>query len=340
MSKTIFVTGAAGFIGSHLVQALLKRGDYVVGLDNLNDYYDPARKRANLLEVEAAVPNPQNFTFIYGDIRDRDLVGRLYAENNFNAVVHLAAMAGIRWSVENPQLYYDVNLNGTLVLLEGAVGRLKSRTAQPKRPNFVFATTSSAYGGTRQIPFVETIPCNGPLAPYAASKLAAELLGFSYHHLHHLPFTALRFFNVYGPRGRPDMMPYKLLDNIFLDREVPLYNEGQSYRDWTFVDDIVQGVVAAVDRPLGYEIINLGRGNPVLLADFIKIFEELTKRKANLISAPMPDSDIPCTYADITKARQLLGYHPQILVEEGVERFWNWYQVAVLGRVPQAAAAP
>jgi UDP-glucuronate 4-epimerase len=338
MAKTIFVTGAAGFIGSHLVQALLMRGDYVVGLDNLNDYYDPARKRANLAEVEAAIPRPKNFTFVQGDIRDRDLVGRLYAGHSFDVVVHLAAMAGIRGSVENPQLYYDVNLNGTLVLLEGAVGRLEGRTAQANRPTFVFGATSSAYGGTRQIPFVETIPCNEPLAPYAASKLAAELLGFSYHRLYRLPFTALRFFNVYGPRGRPDMMPYKLLDNIFFNREVPLYNEGQSYRDWTFVDDIVKGVVAAVDRPLGYQIINLGRGNPVLLADFVKIFEDLIGQKANLTPAPMPDSDILYTYADVTKAHQLLGYQPRIQAKEGVERFWNWYEVAVLGQVAQTTA--
>ncbi|MFQ5858868.1 MAG: NAD-dependent epimerase/dehydratase family protein [Anaerolineae bacterium] len=345
----VLVTGAAGFIGSHVAEALLKRGDTVIGLDNLNEYYDPARKRANLAELRrnthdttrAALSPSKGFTFIEGDIRNRDLVSHLFTKHRFDAVVHLAAMAGVRASIGDPHLYYDVNLNGTLVLLDAAVGRLgpnlqsfdKLRTTPSTlnlQPIFVFASTSSVYGNTRTIPFIETDPCNGPLAPYPASKKAGEVLGHAYHHLYGLNFTAVRFFTVYGPRGRPDMMAYKVLDNIFFDRQVPVYNHGQMHRDWTYIDDIVAGVVAAVDRPLGYEIINLGRGEPVLLADFIRLVERNAGRPSDLIPKPMPAADIPYTYADVTKARRLLGYEPRISVEEGVARFWQWYRGVVL----------
>jgi UDP-glucuronate 4-epimerase len=323
VSKTILVTGAAGFIGSHVAQALLTRGDAVVGLDNLNPYYDPARKRANLAEIRGRLADERRFIFIQGDIRDRELLGHLFAEYAFDAVAHLAAMAGVRVSVENPYLYYDVNVNGTLALLDAA--------RQHELETFVCASTSSAYGKTRQIPFVETDACDRPLAPYAASKRAAEMLSFTYHHIYGQNVTVLRFFTVYGPRGRPDMMAYKVVENIFSGLEVPIYNSGQMHRDWTYVDDIVAGVVAALDRPLGYEIINLGRGQPVLLADFVGLIEKLAGRKADLVPAPMPETDIPYTYADISQACKLLGYDPKISVEEGVKRFWEWYQRAVLG---------
>jgi UDP-glucuronate 4-epimerase len=332
MSKTILVTGAAGFIGSHVAQALLARGDTVVGLDNMNTFYDPARKRANVEEVRRRAVDESRFVFVEGDIRDPELLDRLFTGHPFDAVAHLAAMAGVRVSVENPFLYYDVNLNGTLALLDASrhygVG------------NFVCASTSSAYGQTKQIPFVETDPCDRPLAPYAASKRAAEMLGFSYHHLYGLNVTVLRFFTVYGPRGRPDMMAYKVVENIFSGVEVPIFNNGQMHRDWTYIDDIVAGVVAAVDRPLGYEIINLGRGEPVLLADFVRLIEQFAGRQADLIPAPMPETDIPYTYADITRARTLLGYDPQISVDEGVRRFWEWYRHAVLGNIGSVESRP
>lgn len=333
MSKTVLVTGAAGFIGSHAAQALVSRGDRVIGLDNLNDYYDPARKRANLDEVRKALTKTnqaENFTFIEGDIRDQKLVAELFASNTFDAIVHLAAMAGVRVSIDNPHLYYDVNVTGTLNLLDAAVGRTAGNESPKKKPNFVFASTSSAYGNTKQVPFVEQDSADRPLAPYAASKRGSELLGYSYHYLHGLAFTALRFFTVYGPRGRPDMMAYKVLDNIFTGREVPLYNSGQMHRDWTYVTDIVQGILGAVDRPLGYEIINLGRGEPVLLAEFVKIIEQLAGKPANLVPTPMMDADMAYTYADITKAQDLLGYEPKISVSEGVSQLWNWYQQVIL----------
>ncbi len=322
MSKRILVTGAAGFIGSHTAAALLARGDTVIGLDNLNDYYEPARKHANLAEVERSASTSSSFTFVKGDIRDRDLLGRLFAEYRFDAVAHLAAMAGVRISMEDPHLYYDVNLIGTLNLLDAA--------RDHKVGNFVFASTSSVYGATEQVPFVETDICDRPLAPYPASKRAAEMLGFSYHHLYDVSFTAVRFFTVYGPRGRPDMMAYKVLDNIFFGQEVPLYNNGQMYRDWTYVEDIVAGIIGALDRPLGYEVINLGRGEPILLADFVRYIEELAGREAKLVSTPMVSADISYTYADIDKARNLIGYQPRTSVKEGVARFWQWYQATVL----------
>lgn len=327
MGKTVLVTGAAGFIGSHVVQALLARGDTVVGLDNLNDYYPPARKRANLAEVERA-SGGHGFQFREGDVRDRDLVGVLCAEHRFSAVIHLAALAGVRASMEDPAGYYDVNLLGTLVLLDVAVGRGTPTAPQPRV--FVAASTSSVYGATRQIPFVETDQCGTPLAPYPASKRAVELLGYTYHHLYGLHFTAVRIFTAYGPRGRPDMLAYKLAESVHFGREVPLYDGGELHRDWTYVDDLVSGIVAAADRPLGYEVINLGRGEPVRVLDFVRLIERLTGRKARLVPAPRPQADITYTYAEISKAGRLLGYAPAVSVEEGVARFLVWYEQAVL----------
>ncbi len=333
MGKTILVTGAAGFIGSHTVEALVKRGDRVIGLDNLNDYYDPVRKEKNLREVtELALAGkwPGTFQFLKGDIRDRQLVANLFSDHRFDAIVHLAAMAGVRVSIDDPGLYYDVNVMGTLALLDAAVGRIGSKNNGTSSPTFVFASTSSVYGNTTTIPFVTEDPCDKPLAPYAASKRAGELLGYTYHHLYGLNYTGFRFFTVYGPRGRPDMMAYKVLDNIFIGCEVPLYNHGNMHRDWTYVEDIVSGLVAAVDHPMGYEILNLGRGEPVLLLNFVKRIEDLTGRSAHLIPAPMLDADIAYTFADISKTRKLLGYDPKTSVPEGVAKFWTWYQSAIL----------
>jgi UDP-glucuronate 4-epimerase len=323
MQKTFLVTGAAGFIGSATCDALLARGDRVVGLDNFNDYYSPERKRSNVAEVQRAAPDASAYRIVEGDLRDRKLLDQLFREYRFDAVINLAAMAGVRISVEDPWLYYDVNLTGTLNLLDAAMKHGK--------PNFVLASTSSAYGRTEVVPFVETDSADRPLAPYPASKRSAELLGFTYHHLHGLDFTALRFFTVYGPRGRPDMMAYKVLDSIFLGREVPLYDGGNMHRDWTFITDIVSGIVAAADRRLGYEVINIGRGEPTLLKDFVGWIEELAGAKAKLVSEPMMAADVKYTYADIEKARRLLGYDPKTSVRDGVEQFWRWYQKVVRG---------
>ena len=312
---TILVTGAAGFIGSHLAERLLRRGDTVIGLDNFNDYYDPARKRAN----ERRLCDYPNFRMVEADVRDREALMRLFAAERIDAVAHLAAMAGVRDAIKLPDLYVNVDLNGTQNVLDavraaGGVG------------NFVLASTSSVYGNTMQIPFVETDPCDRPLQPYAAAKRAAEILGYTYHYLFGQNFTVLRFFTVYGPNGRPDMMAYLLADSVAKGREIPLYDGGQMYRDWTFVDDTVSGIVAALDRPLGYEIINLGRGEPVLLQDFVAIMEELSGRKANVVPTPRLAADFVRNEADISKARRLLDYNPQVSVAEGVRRFGGWYR--------------
>ncbi len=310
----LLVTGAAGFIGSHLAGRLAQRGDEVVGLDNFNDYYDPARKRAN---AEALARHP-TFRMIEADIRDRAGMMALMADEGFDAIAHLAAMAGVRNAISHPDLYVEVNLNGTQNLLDAA-------RAAGGVGNFVMASTSSVYGETEQIPFVETDACDRPLQPYAAAKRAAEILGYSYYHLFGQNFTALRFFTVYGPNGRPDMMAYLLADSIYKGKQIPLYDGGDMYRDWTFVEDIVSGIVAAVDRPLGYEIINLGRGEPVLLREFVDLMEELSGQEANVVSTPRLAADFVRNEADISKARQLLGYDPHVSVPEGVYRFWEWY---------------
>lgn len=320
MSSDILVTGAAGFIGSHVAEALARRGDRVVGIDNLTDYYDPARKQANLQEVSSNVA--EGFTFVEGDIRDRDLIRDLFAQNDFRCVVHLAAMAGVRASIDHPDLYFSVNLDGTRGLLD-EVARAGERAA-----SFVLASTSSVYGKTERIPFEESDPCDRPLVPYAASKRAAEMAGYSYHYLYGIDCTVLRFFTVYGPRGRPDMMVYKLADGIRKGEEVPLYSGGEMYRDWTYISDIVAGVTAAVDRRLGYEIVNLGRGEPILLADFVRVVEEQIGRPARLHRAPMPPGDVPRTYADIGKARKLLDYAPTVSIDAGIARFLEWHLAA------------
>ncbi|MFP5353106.1 MAG: GDP-mannose 4,6-dehydratase [Actinomycetota bacterium] len=317
------VTGAAGFIGSHLVEAFMRDGDTVVGIDNMNDHYDVARKEANLAELEA-LDVPGKLEFHRGDILDRELLDSLFHRQRFDAIVHLAAMAGVRNSIDHPALYWRVNLEGTRNLLEAMVA-----TNHPDNRNFVFASTSSVYGATEQIPFVETDPCNAPLVPYSASKRAAEVMGYSYHHLYKVNFTGVRFFTVYGPRGRPDMMAFKVLDSIYSGETVPLNNGGEMYRDWTFVSDTVAGVVAAARNPQAYELINLGRGEPVKLSDFVAMIEKKMGKQAHFEDARIPVGDIPLTHADISKARRLLGYNPTVSVEEGVDRFVEWYQSAV-----------
>lgn len=316
MPRTFLVTGAAGFIGSHLAEALLARGDRVVGLDNLDDYYDPAIKRRTLSEVSAA--GGERFTFAQLDVRDGAALGPLFKAHRFDGIAHLAALAGVRASAEQASRYYDVNLQGTIALLDCV------RTHG--NPNFVFASTSSAYGSTGRVPFVEDDACDRPLAPYPASKRSAELLGHAYHHLFGVNFTALRFFTVYGPRNRPDMMAAMLLESIFEGRQLKIYEQGQMLRDWTFVGDIVAGVVAALDRPLGYEVVNIGRGQPVMLADFVRTLEQVAGGKAQLTDAPMPAADVRTTFANIDKARRLLGYTPATSVEEGVRALCDWYR--------------
>jgi UDP-glucuronate 4-epimerase len=320
MALSLLVTGAAGFVGSHVASALARRGDRVVGLDSFHPYYDPARKRANLRELEAEVP-PGSFTLAQGDVRDEELLSKLFTKHGFDAVLHLAALAGVRASVEDPKQYYDVNLGGTLALLEAA------RSHGCRR--FVFASTSSAYGASASVPFLESDPADRPLAPYPASKRAAELHGHAFRHIHRLGFVALRFITVYGPRGRPDMLTYKLVDAMRTGEPIPLYDGGRLVRDWTFVGDTVRGVVAALDANLGYEIINLGCGSPILVSDYIRAFETITGRKVPTRPAPRPEADVERTHASIDRARRLLGYEPQVGVAEGARLFVEWFERAV-----------
>jgi UDP-glucuronate 4-epimerase len=314
----VFVTGAAGFIGSHLAEALLSRGDEVIAVDNFDDYYDPARKRANV----ALFQGHPRLIFYEADIRDADRMYKIMANHCPDVIAHLAAMGGVRYSIGRAPLYTDVNLRGTVGLLEAARGGAV--------PHFVFASTSSVYGRTDCIPFEETDPCNQPLAPYPATKKAAEIIGYTYHNLHNLNFTALRFFSVYGPRGRPDMMPFMVTHRIFNEREIQLFDAGQMKRDWTYIDDVIVGVIAAIDRPLGYEVINLGRGEPVLMADFVGIIETLIGKRAILSTPPAPPSEPKVTLADIGKARRLLDYDPKTAVADGLARTWGWYQQEIV----------
>lgn len=315
--NTYLVTGGAGFVGSHLCDTLLARGDRVICVDNFNDFYDPARKRRN---ITAALANPQ-FVLIEADIRDDAAIDEIVATHRPVKIAHLAAMANVSYSVRHPKIYQDVNVHGTLNILDAA--------RRNECQGVVVATTSSIYGRTDKIPFVETDPTDLPLAPYPASKKACEVLAAAYFNSYGLPSTCVRFFNVYGPRGRPDMTPYMFTDAIANGRQITLYDGGRPQRDWTYISDIVAGVVAALDADLGYEIMNLGRGEPVAMRDFVTIIEELVNQEAQIKPAPLPISEPSVTFADVSKARQLLGYNPQVSVTEGMARLWDWYKQEV-----------
>jgi UDP-glucuronate 4-epimerase len=310
----VMVTGAAGFIGSNLCEALLARGDEIVAVDNFNFFYDPARKRANVAGFHEA----PGCAFVDADITDAKTMSNLCETHRPDAIAHLAAYGNVRYSIGRAPLYTEVNIVGSINVLEAA--RLHGCD------RFVFASTSSAYGNTEQLPFVETDPCNRPLAPYPASKKAVEVLGYSYTNLHDMNFTAVRFFSVYGPRGRPDMMPFLVTDRIFRGEEITLFDAGQMKRDWTYIDDIVSGIISALDTPLGFEIINLGRGKPVLMSDFVGRIEELIGKSAVLATPEAPASEPKITFANIDKARRLLGYAPTTEVDEGLAKLWAWYR--------------
>lgn len=311
---TYLITGGAGFVGSHVAGQLLQRGETVVVIDNFNDYYDPAIKRRNIDRLS----HYDKFTLIEGDIRDVPLVNALFAEHGITHVAHMAAMAGVRASVEQTRLYIDINLIGSMNLLEaGKANQIKQ---------FVLASTSSVYGKTEIIPFVETDTADRPLAAYPASKRSAELLAHTYNNLVGMNVTVLRFFNVYGPSGRPDMMPWRLMEATQNGEVIKLFNSGEIYRDWTYIADTARGVIAALDKPLGYEVINLGCGAPISLTDFVEIIEEYSGKTINTIDVPTPLSDPPMTYCDNTKARELLGFTPQVTVKDGLYQTWEWFR--------------
>ncbi|MEJ5344014.1 MAG: NAD-dependent epimerase/dehydratase family protein [Chloroflexus sp.] len=311
---TYLVTGAAGFIGSHLVDRLLARGEQVIGIDNFVDYYSPDRKRRNLAQ---AMQQP-GFTLIEGDIRDPDTVAHIFTRYRPRFVAHLAAMPGPRPSIANPQLYEAVNVGGSLVILDYA--------RRSGVENLVLASTSSVYGKTNRVPFRENDNTDRPLSPYAATKKAAEVLAYTFHSLYGIPTSVVRFFTVYGPRGRPDMTPYLFVERMVRGQPITLFNGGENlFRDYTYIDDIVSGVINALDRPHAYEIFNLGHSQPVELRRFVNLLEQITGYPAQIEIKPLPATEPPITYADTTKAGQLLDFAPRVAIEEGLARFWAWY---------------
>jgi len=310
----IVVTGGAGFIGSHLCEALLRIGHHVVAMDNFDDFYDPHIKRRNL----HAIADHANFTLVEGDIRDTDCVNDLLHGRTVDAVVHLAARAGVRPSIEQPILYEDVNVHGTLVLLEACrrIGHCK----------FIFAGSSSVYGNNRKIPFVETDPVDDPISPYAATKKAGELLCHTYHHLYRLPVTCLRFFTVYGPRQRPDLAIHKFVRLIEEGQPIPVFGDGTMQRDFTYIDDIIDGVLKAVERCSGYRIYNLGESRPVALDDLIAAIEKALGKRATIQRLPLQPGDVMRTFADVSAAKRDLGYDPSVDLDTGLARFVEWYR--------------
>lgn len=313
----ILLTGGAGFIGFHTATELLNRGDSVVIIDNFNDYYDPKLKffRADTLKNHK---NKKNLKIYKADISDLKSLDKIFKKHKFDKICHLAAQAGVRYSLKDPFRYEIWNNLGTLNLLELAV--------KHKIKDFVFASSSSVYGGNKKIPFSEKDSVDSPVSLYAATKKTNELYAHVYHHLYGLNCTGLRFFTVYGPYGRPDMALFKFVKNILKGEKIDVYNKGNMKRDFTYVSDIVSGVLSAIDKPMGYEIFNLGNNNPVTLNKFISSIEKALGKKAKKNLLGMQPGDVKKTYADIDKAQKKLGYSPKTDIKEGIDKFISWYK--------------
>ena len=324
----VLVTGAAGFIGFHLTLALLERDDEVIGIDNLNDYYDPALKQLRLDEV-AKHPKCSNYEFIKADISDRAFMEHLFADNSFDVVVNLAAQAGVRYSLENPHAYVESNLVGFVNILEGC--------RHSKVKNLVYASSSSVYGMNVKQPFNTDDRVDYPISLYAATKKSNELMAHTYSHLYNIPTTGLRFFTVYGPYGRPDMAYYKFTESILNGDSIDVYNNGFMKRDFTYIDDIIEGVVRVMDKiptpnenkystaKPPYRIYNIGNNNPVTLRDFITAIEDACGAKANENLLPMQPGDVPETFADIDELSNEFGFRPSTSINRGIYKFVNWY---------------
>jgi UDP-glucuronate 4-epimerase len=315
VAKKILITGAAGFIGSHLCERMIDTGYSVVGADNFSDFYAREAKLANLA---AGLSDEPSFQFVEADIRDQRAVQDVISSHRPKAIIHLAAMAGVRPSIEDPSLYADVNVNGTVHLLDAAVANGVEK--------FVFASSSSVYGNNRKVPFTEEDPVDFPISPYAATKRAGELLCHSYWHLHQLPIACLRFFTVYGPRQRPDLAIAKFFRLIEQGKTIELYGDGTTSRDYTYIDDIIDGVCAAFDRIDRFRIYNLGGNHPVTLKELIAGVEETMQRKANIVQKPMQPGDVDHTFADLTRSNDELDYRPKTSLLEGLMNQWQWHQ--------------
>ena len=307
------VTGGAGFIGSHVCEALLKRGDSVWAFDDLNNFYDPKLKQRNLREIQSLA---KPFEFIHGDITARAALNELFASVKFDQVIHLAARAGVRPSLAEPALYQRVNVEGTVNLLEAArAHRVKKIT---------IASSSSVYGVNSKVPFSESDPIFQPISPYAASKLACEALGHVYHHVYGMDVVMLRFFTVYGPRQRLDLAIHKFASLIRAGKPIPVFGDGSTARDYTYITDILQGVLACTQKEFGYEIFNLGESDTVTLTRLIELLEKSILQKAIIERHPTQPGDVPLTCADISKSREKLGYNPRVKIEQGIPLFIDW----------------
>lgn len=329
--RVVLLTGGAGFIGSHVAETLLARGDQVAIVDEVNNYYDVRLKRANIERLEASFGRDLLRVY-YGDICDQGFIKGVFETERPQWIVHLAARAGVRPSIQDPLIYVHSNVQATTLLLELA--------RQYNNKHFVFASSSSVYGGLDKKLFSETDTVDSPISPYAATKKSCELIGacgcclspadrgagYTYHHLYKLNVAGLRFFTVYGPRGRPDMAPFIFVDRVSRGLEIMQYGDGSTSRDYTYIDDIVDGVVRTLDRPAGYQVYNLGNGNPVVLRHFINLVEKATGRKALIKQMPMQPGDVPRTAADISKAQRMLGYEPKVSFEAGIGKLVAWHQ--------------
>ncbi|MFO7889330.1 MAG: GDP-mannose 4,6-dehydratase [bacterium] len=309
-----FVTGGAGFIGSHLIESLLNNSNSVICIDNFDPYYDPAIKYRNIKNIE----NHPGFQLIKGDILDWKLLTNLFKDNHFDVVVHLAARAGVRPSLENPRLYQKVNIEGTINLLE--------LSCKHEVEKFIFASSSSVYGNNKKVPFSEDDSVDYPISPYAATKKAGELIAHTFSSLYDLPVSCLRFFTVYGPRQRPDMAIHKFTRLIDKERKIPVFGDGTSRRDYTYIDDIIKGILLSIEKCKGFNIFNLGESQTIELDSLIKLIERGLNKSAQIKRLPEQPGDMKETFADITKAKKELGYRPIISIKDGINEFINWYR--------------
>lgn len=312
--KKVLVTGAAGFVGSHAVEAILARGDSVVGIDNFDDTYDRKFKEENL-EINK---DKNNFKFIEGDICDRELIENIFQSEKPDCVLHLAAKVDTRRAVEIPLLYVDTNINGTLNIFEAA----RSSAVN----NLVFVSSSSVYGNSTKVPWSESEGADRPISPYGATKRAGELFAHAYHHNFGMNITCLRYFNVYGERNRPTMVPYIWSEKILRGEEVEISGDGSRKRDYTYVGDIVEGTLKALDKPMGFEIINLGNNSPVSLNELLSVFEKVIGTKAKVKSRPSHKASVEETYADVRKAGEVLSWAPTTSIEDGIEKLVSWFR--------------